>query len=381
MNKEEKEFIIENLDKDVSSLLFKYHQDTNKRFLINQISKRQKIKSKLPSYYNNFDFIFPTSSKSIEQCSSEISALTKSNFFQGENFIDLTGGLGIDFYYFSKNFTNSTYNELDEELFELAKQNYNYQNNSFYNEKAETLISKLNSYFDLIYIDPDRRDNSNKKLFKLEELKPNILEILPKLKYKNLLIKLSPMFEINEFSNLFENYNVWIVSINNEVKELLLHLSGEISGNKIKIISISDNNVAEYNYQNVQTKSPYSNEEFNYLFEPDPAIIKAHLLDTIAIDNNLFKINSNTQYLFSNEITANLPGNFYKIAMKLSYNKVDFKKNGIDSGIIKIRNFDDSLLKIKAKLKIFESNNKYLFFTKDYKNKNVCFVCEKLQNH
>ena len=94
MNKEEKEFIIENLDKDVSSLLFKYHQDTNKRFLINQISKRQKIKSKLPSYYNNFDFIFPTSSKSIEQCSSEISALTKSNFFQGENFIDLTGGLG-----------------------------------------------------------------------------------------------------------------------------------------------------------------------------------------------------------------------------------------------------------------------------------------------
>ncbi len=381
MNKEDKEFILENLDKDISPLLFKYHQDSNKRFLINQIAKRQKIKNKLSSFYKNFDFIFPINSKSIEQCSSEISAITKSKYFKGENFIDLSGGLGIDFNYISKNFTNSIYNDLDEELFELAKQNYHHHNNSFYNEKAEVLLSKLNTYFDLIYIDPDRRDNSNKKLFKLEELKPNILEILPKLKYKNLLIKLSPMFEINEFPHFFRKYNVWIISINGEVKELLLHLSDEITENKIKIISINNNNVAEYNYDNIQAKSPISNEEFNYLFEPDPAIIKAHLQDTIAIDNKLFKINHNTQYLFSNDIIPNLPGDYYKISQKLNYNTSDFKTYRIDSGIIKIRNFDDTLPKIKTKLGISENNKQYLFFTKDYNNKNVCFICEKLKIH
>lgn len=378
MNSEDIKFITENLEKDTSKLMFKFDKDQRKRFLINQIGKRQKTKHKLPSLYNNFDFTFPQNSKAIEQSSSEISAIIKSKFFSGDKFIDLTGGLGIDFINLSKQFNISYYNELDTNLYNLALNNYEDKNIHFSNSKAEDLDILKNEYFDLIYIDPDRRNNENKKLVLLEELSPNIIELEKNLKYKNLLIKLSPLFEINEFYKYFNNFDVWLIQVDGELKELLLHINKEQTSTNIKIIEIIKDDFKEYNYQISKELIKTSESNYEYLFEPIVSILKANLQDKIAIDNGLSKINPNTQYLFSNEIIENLPGYFFEIEMKLNYNKKDFEKNNIDSGIIKIRNFDDSLNSIKKKLKLKESNERYLFFTKDYQNKNICFVCKKV---
>lgn len=378
MNEEDKKFIVDNLDKNTSKLLFKYDKDPRKRFLINQIGKRQKTKNKLPSFYKDLDFIFPQNSKAIEQCSSELTAKIKNEYFQGKKFIDLTGGLGVDCYYFSKRFNNAIYNELDNDLFKLAQNNFKNSNIEFYNSKAEDLIDKLNEEFDLVYFDPDRRDEQNKKLYLLEDLRPNLFNIINKVKAKDIIVKLSPIFEISEFSKYFEKYNVWIISLDGEVKELLLHLNKDISENKIKIIIAKNEEKKEYNYISETLNINPTNKEYEYLFEPDVAILKANLQDKIAFDNNLSKINKNTQYLFSNSVVKDLPGSFFQIKLKLKYNKKDFSDNNIESGIIKIRNFDDSLNLIKKKLKISESQERYLFFTKDYENRNVCFVCEKL---
>lgn len=379
MNNEDIQFIIDNLDKDTSKLMFKYDKDLSKRFLINQIGKRQKTINKLPSLYSKFDFIFPQNSKAIEQCSSEISAKIKSKFFKGDKFIDLTGGLGIDFIHISKGYNVSYYNELDLDLYHLALNNFKDENIEFSNSKAEDLDIINNEYFDLIYIDPDRRNNNNKKLVLLEDLSPNIVELEKNLKYKNLLIKLSPLFEINEFYKYYTYFDVWLIQVDGELKELLLHLNKDIISNNLKIIEIIKDDFKEYNYEISKEMIPTSDNNFKYLFEPIVSILKANLQDKIAIDNGLSKINANTQYLFSNEVKTDLPGNFFKIELKLNYNKKDFEKNNIDSGIIKIRNFDDSISSIKKKLKLKESNDRYLLFTKDHQNKNTCFVCKKIK--
>ena len=378
MNELDVAFIKENLNNDISKLLFKYSNDPKKKFLINQIDKRQKTKNKLPEFYNNFHFVFPSNSLAIEQCSSEATAKLKRNFFSGDKLLDLTGGLGIDSFYLSNNFNQIFYNEPNPELFEIAKQNYSHLNYKFFNNKSEDLVNELTEEFDLIYIDPDRRGKANQKLFKLEDLSPNILELYPKLKFRNLLVKLSPIFEIKEFSKHFNNYNIWIISSEGEVKELLLHISTEIKQNLIKILIINTNNVEEYNYEQKDETCELSDNDFSFLFELNPAILKGNLQESIAVENNFYKINRNTQYLFTNKIIKNLPGKYYKIIKKLKYNKQDFDKNGITTGIIKIRNFDNSITEIKQKLKIKESNSPYLFFTKDNYNKNICFVCERV---
>jgi len=377
MNEEDKLFIIENINADTSKLLFKFHKDTNKRFLINQIGKRQKTKSKLPSLFENYNFTFPQNSKAIEQCSSEKSAEAKSNYFKGNNFLDLTGGLGIDTLFFSRNFENIYYNEKNITLYDLAKLNYPTFNLS--NLSAADFIENNNTEFDLVYIDPDRRDDSNRKLYKLEDLQPNILEIILKLKSKEFLIKLSPIYEIKELDKYFDNYDVWLISIDNELKELLVHIKAD-AVRKIKLLIIKDGNINEFNYDFSDTKLDLENNIANYLYEPDVAVLKANLQDQIGKEFNLNKLNMNTHFYFSDVLNNEYPGNIYKVKSKLHYNKKEFKTQGIDSGIIKIRNFDDTLSNIKKKLSIKENNKQYLFFMKDYHDKNICVVCDKIIN-
>ena len=71
--------------------------------LVNQIICKTKSKTKLPSWYENKDIIYP-SPLNIEQTSSEITAQYKSELVKGKYLVDLSGGFGVDTYYFSKQF-------------------------------------------------------------------------------------------------------------------------------------------------------------------------------------------------------------------------------------------------------------------------------------
>ncbi len=387
MNKEEIKFIEENINSNTTKLLLKYDKDSNKRFLINQIGKRQKVKNKLPELSNNYNFIFPQNSLPIEQCSSESTAKIKADLFYGNSLLDLTGGLGIDSYYISKNFKTTYFVEPNLDLFNLAKINHTYF--KIFNQSAEEFLEEFLKHnptnFDLIYIDPDRRDSNNKKLFKLEDLKPNILkikeqlEINEKIQSENILIKLSPIFEIKELKNHFESYDIILISIDNELKELLIHLHKNAKLN-YKLFIINNDNLKEYNYKLLENKLDITNNYYKYLYEPNVAILKSNLQNQIANNLQLSKFNSNSHLFTKDEILSNYPGNIYQIERILNYKKKDFELNNIDSGIIKIKNFNDTLKIIKNKLNIKESNQRYLFFTKDYNNKSICIVANKI-NH
>ena len=73
----------------------------NMPLAIRQIIGRQKIKNKVPSFYQNIDILYPLQ-LSLEQSSSELTASYKSSLCEGSTLIDLTGGFGVDAYYFAQ---------------------------------------------------------------------------------------------------------------------------------------------------------------------------------------------------------------------------------------------------------------------------------------
>ena len=114
----EQEFIQLHANKKVSeiALLLSKQAHLDKDFIINQINGIQKSKNKLPEFHNNPNIIYPATI-SIEQCSSEETALYKNNVMRHSGLdpeskiIDLTGGFGIDSFYFSKSFKHITHIE------------------------------------------------------------------------------------------------------------------------------------------------------------------------------------------------------------------------------------------------------------------------------
>ena len=178
----ENTFIQKNLNKKLSevALLLSKNPSLDKEYIINQINGIQKSKTKIPSFYENPNIIYPTG-LSLEQCSSEKTATYKSSKLSGKTLIDLTGGFGIDSYFFSKKM-HVTYLESDKNLFEIVKQNFKVLNTTIdcYHSTCENFIETATQTYDIAYIDPSRR-NANDRVYKLKDCSPDVIDLLPKL--------------------------------------------------------------------------------------------------------------------------------------------------------------------------------------------------------
>jgi len=210
------------------ALLLSKKPDLDKDFILNQINGLQKAKNKLPEFYQHKNMLYP-STLSMEQCSSEETAIFKSNIIKGKSVIDLTGGFGVDSYYFSKIFNEVIYVEKDTALFNIAIKNFNILSAKIksFNTSTEDFIAKPKQKADLIYIDPSRR-NQNKKVYQLEDCSPNILTLTEKLFEisPQILVKTSPLLDLKQSIKELKNVaKIFVVALNNDCKEVLYLLS------------------------------------------------------------------------------------------------------------------------------------------------------------
>ena len=178
LNKEIQHYINSHLDSDVTALLLKgtVFQDVETTEIIEQIESKKKCRFKLPSWYNSKNIYYPNK-LNIEQTSSEITAEYKSNLISGKSLIDLTGGFGVDCFYFSKHFKSVTHCEINENLSKIV--NHNFAQFSIDNIETKCVdglqfLKQNQKNYDWIYIDPSRRHDSKGKVFILNDCLPNV---------------------------------------------------------------------------------------------------------------------------------------------------------------------------------------------------------------
>ena len=178
LNTEIQAFIDQNLNKDMSKILLKGTSFSNVTTteIVEQIEAKLKCKKKLPTWFSSEKIYYPNK-LNIEQTSSEITANYKSNLIEGHSIIDLTGGFGVDCFYFSKRFETVTHCEINESLSNIVNHNYK----KLQVDSIETLptngidyLKENNTNFDWIYIDPSRRHDSKGKVFVLNDCLPNV---------------------------------------------------------------------------------------------------------------------------------------------------------------------------------------------------------------
>ena len=355
----------------------------NKEFIINQINGIQKAANKLPEFAANKEIIYPTP-LSLEQCSSEVAAIFKSNLISGNSLLDLTGGFGVDTYFFSKRFNQIIYVEQQKSLFEIATANFNVlkANITAICSSAEIFLVTNQEQFDIIYIDPARR-NQSQKVFQLEDCSPPVLEMLPKLFTisSTILIKTSPMLDIKKaIQQLKCVERVFVLSIKNECKEVLYLLQK----NTTDILEINTINISEseqhfnFNYLDEENLSVNFSNPQNYLYEPNASILKAGGFKSIANTFSLTKIASNSHLYTSVEPISDFPGRTFKINNVLAYQANQFKLLGITKANVSCRNFKENVETVRKKLKLKDGGNIFIFATTTSENKPILCITEKV---
>lgn len=386
LNTEVQDFISKNLKANINTLILKGSpfKDVSIQELANQIIAKQKSIHKLPTWFATKEVYYPAKI-SIEQTSSEITASYKAQLLNGKSIIDITGGFGIDTYYFAKHFKNVVHCEINEELSNIVKHNYQKLGISNITTIANNGIEYLKNSsqkFDGIYIDPSRRNDIKGKVFLLKDCLPNVPENLDFLfsKSANLLIKNSPILDISSTINEL-NYvkEIHIIAVKNEVKELLFLLEkGYDASIAIKTINFQkkENQVFNFNYLE-ESVSEYS-EPLSYLYEPNAAILKSGGFHEIANQLQLKKLQQHS-HLYTSETLLDFPGRCFKINTVLNYDKKKLSKHIPDKKAnITVRNFPKTVAQIRKETKLKDGGDLYIFFTKFHNDKNGVLICEQI---
>ena len=382
------EFINNNLNTDTTSLLLKKHSEqlVDIKLLLGQIEAKKRSEKKLPTWFETANIYYPNK-LNIEQTSSEETATYKASIISGESIIDLTGGFGVDCFYFSKHFKTVTHCEINKELSQIVTHNYQQLGVKNIQTLAVDGISYLkesNSKFDWIYIDPSRRHDSKGKVFFLNDCLPNVPENLNLLfKHSNhILIKTSPLLDLSiGIKALKKVKTIHIVAVNNEVKELLWVLTEDANENDIQIETVNITTNKKEQFQFKFNTEALANAEYSlpltYLFEPNSAILKSGGFHTISEQLQVKKLHQHSHLYTSNQNVA-FPGRSFKIENMLPYNKKQFKKTEILKANITTRNFPDTVESIRKKLGIKDGGDTYIFATTNLNNEKLLIVCSKL---
>ena len=353
--------------------------------ILNQIEAKSKAKDKLPTWFSTENIIYP-GKVSVEQTSSEKTAAYKASLISGESLIDLTGGFGVDDYYFSKKFKDVAHCEINEELSAIVKHNFEQlqvENCTFYADDSENILTESNQKWDWIYIDPSRRNDAKGKVFMLKDCLPNVPQSLDFYFEKSdaVLIKTAPLLDISAgLSELKFVKNIHIIALENEVKELLFEIHNQYSGEiTIKTANILKDKTETFEFiLGDETNLPFYHLPQKFLYEPNSAIMKSGGFDEVSISFNINKLHKHS-HLYTSDELIDFPGRTFEIEKVISYGKNDMKTElSNKQANITTRNFPDTVENIRKKWKIKNGGNLYCFFTTDKNDSKIVLICRKI---
>lgn len=387
LHTEIQEFITAHIGESLPKLALKKNPfpDVNWIEIINQINSKTKAKDKLPTIFRTKNIIYPNAI-SIEQTSSEQTAHYKSEIVSGESLIDLSGGFGVDTYFFSKKITSVFHCELNAELSKLVAHNFktlNATNVSFFTGDSAEIMTQLKQQFDWIYVDPSRRNETKGKVFMLRDCLPNVPELLPfYFTFSNaIMIKTAPILDITAGLSELQNVKaIHIVAVENEVKELLWVLEKNYDGQpRIKTINITKTDSCSVDFDYSKSSFPNWSLPKKYLYEPNSAIMKSGVTEQLCDQFNVSKLHSNS-HLFTSENLVPFPGRRFQIEQEIRYDKQEMKLHLANKKVnVTTRNFPETVEQIRKKWKLSDGGSTFCFFTTNMNSDKIVLLCTKIK--
>lgn len=341
-----------------------------------QVDARQRIRYKLPTWHATEGIYYPKR-LSTEQSSSEVTAAYKASLVpEGAQVLDMTGGFGVDSFAFAQRAARVKYCERDEELVAIVEHNARQlcaaglplsRVEFYHGDGRDGVTAAEEGEFDLIYLDPARRDGS-RKTYLLEDCEPNVLELLPDLwaKTDRIMLKLAPMLDIHVVQKQLPLLReIYIISVGGECKELLCLLEKnppQLPDMSVKITAVAkDQGQVSFHAEDEASSVAMESKPLRFLYEPDAALLKAGAFKWIAQHYRLFKLHRHTHLYTSEALVENFMGRVTQIEEVIPFSM--YKKTKLQpSGNVIVRNFPLKPADIRKKYHVGEDSSRYIYF-------------------
>ncbi len=397
---------------------YKHLTDEQWRWFLQQVEGRERTAEKLPTFATIKDWWYPVR-LSCEQCSSELTARYKAHIigssnppileFSNRKCIDLTGGYGVDTFFLSELFEETDYVEQNAELCRIAEHNFALGRKSkverqklsiaVHNCTAEEFLASFHGEnegkYDLIFLDPARRDSHGGKVFRLGDCTPNVVELMPDLVSHlapegRIMLKLSPMIDLTQAIKELQNtpnlhsreeikWDIHVVAVKNEVKEVLLlnHQKSDVRNQTITAIDL-DKKEQAFVFTREEEKAATVSfvhgtlSPCTFLYEPNAAILKGGAYKLVSERFGLQKLDVNTHLYVSDKLVEDFPGRVWKTSPLPSP-----KEGVISQANVIVRNYPLTAEQLKKKLHLRDGGTAYVIGCR-VNGKPVLFSAERV---
>ena len=384
-NNKTEQFIREHRTDDVRKLALASHpKEIDLQYALTQISGWQAARSKVPLWAATEGIVYPRH-LSLEQCTSQYIAQYKASFIEnrlgsGFKMADITGGMGVDCFFLSRNASQVYYNEMSAELCDCARANIKALGRPEIEiscSTAEDYIASLTpDSLDLIYLDPARRGDAGRKLVSISDCQPDtvalqddLLRIAP-----NVMVKLSPMLDVSKaLTELHNVSNVFIIGLEGECKEITLLLQrGFNSEPAITAVDIKADGTPESavssaksidSAQPLPIAEPQQLQPGTFISEPSAPYMKSALFRTIAARRNTSLLHPDTHLFWSKEKPENFPGRTFQLEGIIPFDKRSLSALTKAQANLSVRNFPESAPALQRRLKLRDGGSRYLIAT------------------
>ena len=374
-----RDFIQEHINDDTAELLLaaRKYPDIDVPFVVEQIEARRRLKGKLPEWYENKDIIMG-GRVPAEQCSSELTARYKQSIVKGESLCDMTGGMGVDFWYMSEGMERAIYTERNEELCSIAKHNFQVLQTL----RPEYVIRCGDGRelpipsVDIIYLDPARRAGDGSRVYAMEDCEPNIVEWQDELlkHAKMVLVKLSPMVDLTDVLRKLKGVKeLHIVGVKNECKEVLVKahaFDDSVCAGCVEVhcVDFLTSGKIEYVFSLLGgMEIPLTDGGVKrHLYEPDVTLMKAGAFGSLCARYPVWQLDVDTHLMTSDEWIPEFPGRVFEVEEMIPFSSKVLKrlKKEIPHANIAVRNFVMTADELRKKTGIKDGGEVYLFGAK-----------------
>ena len=388
-NSEIRQFITDHQSDDTVRLLLSAHRfpSIDIPFAVDQIEARRRLRNKLPEWYAEPDLIMGGRIPA-EQCSSESTARFKRSIIlpDARSLCDMTGGMGVDFWYMSRDLDLAVYTECQPHLCAAARHNFavlsvKYEGRNPRIEVREGISTELPiPDVDVIYLDPARRSNDGGRIFEISDCQPDVVAWQDDLlaHCRQLITKVSPMADISRtVARLLHVSDVYVLSVKGECKELLVSQRPDVPstiqvGNySIHCLDFYPERTIEFHFEHrsdaaalgTHRSDPIAKSLGNWFYEPDVSIMKAQGFEALLGAYDVQMLDRDCHYFTSSKLIADFPGRIFAIDEQLAFASHNLKalRARILQANIAVRNFPLTAEALRHRTGIRDGGEVYLF--------------------
>lgn len=356
------------MSEDYNRLRLKYHGNSEMLRKILQMECRQKCSKKLADTLMCEDFMFPSLALAEMSTSDAVADIHAAMIGHGCRVLDMTAGLGIDSFHFASNGCDVTAIELSHDAAVALTHNATAlklnDKISIIEGDSITRLAECDEYFDVIFIDPARRDSSGRHVA-LKQCTPDITASIQMLlsKAKRLMVKLSPMIDISSAKTELgiKHCDITVIGTSRECKEVVIIIESDRANDSAATDLVNCITIDRNTYQS-PIRIEYDSGQpavGNYLLQPYPAVMKG----TGGNVSGYAKLHPSTHLYVSETIQPDFPGLHYRIIDIVPFNKREIKtiKSAYPQINVVTRNFPLTAPELVKKLNVKEGGDKILF--------------------